>query len=548
MAGVVQAVAAAVAPYLEGATVAETAALRRNVAGVAAGGAALLSRRGTARPRSWPTPPRKKKLSRYGAASRLQKAFRATRKRKRSGSGSGGGLGIRHGRAGIDSMTKHARTRGKHGKKGRLSLKRPKKALKTYNKKYKNVIAQKFWFCDPDRLDTTHKDILMRDRLQSREAHDIKHASLVLLNLHNTEALWSPIEHVDYNGSVQPANVVGNQLLPSNAESFLWNQTAAGEGLEALPQIYTLNAIPETATPKNMNLGPQPAVYEAPNSILSGVKLNMTVGSDRPYAQVFSIKLVRSVRGACNPGHFAPADPVVIAPPNDNRTKWVQELCNRGGATNGEFFSTIWTHTITLPALKAGQTPRRTTINKNIRLNLSRTRWRKNSAATNFELLGSQALPTFDYSKDGYFNQCYFVLSCYAKDDKFLADVNFATAWNAGGVVVTTETQAVQRPFPMSNISNPPGIPFQGTYQTGKGFPRFTYDGSCTVFHKVREMHRGLESFSTTLAVDNLRKEMLLLMNKDEPTSNDIDVDEEKTEDPVDLETGGRLAPARFSI
>lgn len=418
-----------------------------------------------------------------------------------------------------NTMTRFDKTKGRRGLKGKIRRVVSKKKASKQRKQYTRTIVQKYYLCNTDNFDTTlgRNAIRMRDYLTSEEAKSPKNASLVVMAIQNTETHWDP----DYYK-------VGNQIIPNDpqftnfAKAFLWTQTvsAGADGfipLKGQNTIMSMNQIPETGQPLNLAGDPGRA-YQIPNTILSGIDVNMSVGSDRPYAQTFSIKLIRSNDPVpVHAGSFANTHPQEIAR--------IQEMCNRGGATNGKMYSTIWSHTGTIRANKCGTTARRTYISKKIKLDLVRSQWRRHSSAADAESIGTQMLPNFEFAGDGFFNQVYLVLSVYAKDDHYNTDVTYETAsrlnhnpdpafgtpgtGNPAVRTVTTESMRVRREMGYSRLHQPNvdgREPIDdATYLPGIGYPRFTFGGTVTVFHKCKEAHRGKVAPAVQLALHRLR-------------------------------------------
>lgn len=448
-----------------------------------------------------------------------------------------------------NTMTKYDRMRGKKGKRGSIRRKVSKKLKRSNRKKYTRTIVQTYYMCPTDRLDQTDQlfDILMRAKRVSTEAVDAKHSSIVVFSINNTEAHWDPLKYR-----------IGNQLLnsqvPGGPKFEFHNDINNGTTLVANDSIYTLNNYPETATPANILQSVQvetfppvvpeevadvavskyPTTYTIPNSILSGIKITLQIDADRPYPQVFAIKVLRaSTPIPVKTGKFASTAAEAVAV--------TQEICNRAMNTNGKVFTTLWNYRSTLPAVRCGQRPKFLNINKSIKIDLPRSSWRKHSSAADQDTIGTQALPSFEYADDGFYHQVYIVMQTYPKDDHYMADVHFATATN---VIVqpsgdsqyvnnTFEQMPVRKALKFNPIQNP--LYPVNNYDEGNGYARFRYGGKITVFHKVKETTRGWDlSVADQISKINSKIENMQFDTLEETKSED-------EAEAIDLETGGRM-------
>ncbi len=244
------------------------------------------------------------------------------------------------------NMTKFKRpmrgnAKSKYGKVT-VSKYKGKRATASY-RQYPEKVYQKFYLSTPN-MDGEGKIIKWLDRRYTNSSVSAKHLTGLLFNVGCVELNWDPI-----------LNRIGNSWIPAGeARNPLFQINEQNTDVESLETMITQNNLPETSTPYNVGT-PNPLYqYTLPNSVLTGIQLDLTLSSASAQTQYLTVKILRG-NGA---------QPVIPGDFNATGTAAgnlyaVKELMNRHNATSGKEYQTIYQTTVKLPGLAPSTTKMR---------------------------------------------------------------------------------------------------------------------------------------------------------------------------------------------
>lgn len=236
--------------------------------------------------------------------------------------------------------------------------------------------------------------------LYSTDSGHVDSASVVVLALNNTEAHWDPLTTntgqvgpyrtgIQICGTTVPA-LATNSLPATPNDAFVWQQNATNTDLVSHGIPMFQNGVSETAVDFTTTPASQP--YTLANSVLKSTRVDLQVWNHCLRGQTFSIKLVRANTNiAVRSANWGEA--------TQYAAKNIRVLTNSMSFTNEQEFSTLWTHTIQMPGLRAGTPLKKYKITKSFSLDYLRSAYRKVFPAESSSLtkLAMQAEPSYAY-------------------------------------------------------------------------------------------------------------------------------------------------------
>lgn len=259
-------------------------------------------------------------------------------------------------------------------------------------------------------------------------------SSCVLLNIANTESHWYQGRSASSTG---PGGVTvyrtGTQLcgqatgipgVPNTTstvtenDSFIWKTSANNSAITSVQSPFFQTGLAENAIDYvHQSQGSLSApLYIVPNSTLDYLKINIGVFNPTINPLTFNIKVIRANT----------KESVETATFGDNSTKAANNLkimLNSQKFTNPQQYSTLYSKTFNMPALRAGTKLKHFRIDKSLSLKYLRTQYRKKYNAEDMDTFGEQASSTFSY-EPGFFNSVYIILSAVQQDEKYISNVS----------------------------------------------------------------------------------------------------------------------------
>lgn len=361
-------------------------------------------------------------------------------------------------------------------KYGKLIVNRkPSKIARANYRKYPEYIKQTFYLCTPN-MDASGKVILWQDKRYTNSSAAAKYLTGLLFNVGCVELNWDP-----------STNRIGNALLPANSiENPLFQLNNTNTGLESVESMITQYQLPETSTPFNTGTLNPLLQYTIPNTLLTGINLNLTLGTASAQTQYLTVKVLRySAAKPVIPGWFTEA---ATTPDNLNAIK---ELMNRHNATNGKKYQTIFQTTIKMNGLAPSTTKYVThRVKKYIKLDYSRSTSRRVGSATDEGFIGTSALPQFEVDPTGaMFNNVFVIITSSLTDDQY---VSKTTTQSSNTGVPPVVTQWIE------------STTIRDMERAETGFAQFRYGGTIQIIHKAQEASRGLSSASVATTTNNI--------------------------------------------
>lgn len=400
--------------------------------------------------------------------------------------------------------------------------------------KYPQILTQRFPLCQPydfTNIGTTNLPqgtITTQSDRYSTPSTGHRTASIVVLAVQNTEALWNTVPNASLDAVARPPVArTGTQPLgwdgvvppqpgaiyplarhgvgnsggtgDSTRNNFIWHNNAASAGPPAVagntdlvgyPSPYFQNGLAENALDQVLPTATTPWV--CPSSVLKSVHIDVQVWNPLQRAQTWNIKFVRDKTPvAYRPGSFGED-----APTSMNN---IQDIVNSQRFTRPDKYDTIWTSTFSLPGLRAGQQMKKYNVKKSLSFEYIRTQFRRIFAGESMSEIGTQATASVAYSP-GMNNACYIVMSSTLDSATYVADVS---------VVVGTKTDLsndyqrlpqrvdlhdIQEGLDGAPVGISPtmaGIPSGNVWQPIAAGASFGYSGSVTVQHRVAVITRS---------------------------------------------------------
>jgi len=389
-------------------------------------------------------------------------------------------------------------------KKTRVPRSVSEKVTSKHLKQYPQTLAQTYYITSKESytqlVALTDGTITNPDMLYSPSSLSWKNASIMMFNIHNTEAHWTPITALPVEGFRTGTQLCGNSggapgVLGAPNTSFIWENNAANTDLVSRQCPFKQNGLAENAVGAT-------ARYTTPNSLLTGVNWNLKVCNPTIQAQMLSVKLIRYSDGA--DGNLVPGQL------GDDATEvgsLINTMCNARAWTDPQKFSTIYTKTYRLPGIRPGNRIFMHDISGKCTLAYLRSQFRKQYNANEMATLGTQAKPTFMLTEDGkFFNSCFLVVSSTCVDDQYIADMTIEKGTGVAG------SEYFER-MPQLCTYPPVGAPAtvgNGKYQTVAAGAQFGIQGTVSVFHRVQAIRRAIGS-ATAAALADLQDQLSLL-------------------------------------
>lgn len=308
-------------------------------------------------------------------------------------------------------------------------------------------------------------------------------SSIVVMNVANTEAHWIPrrtqAERV-YRTGTQVTGIVGGAPAYGDAgagtnDSFLWYNNAASTNLVSDKVPMKQNGLAENAVGAYAGGGER---YTIPNSILAGCNLNLKVGNPLLQDILVSVKVIRRKDTVTiAPGTFGPTA--------DAGQANINTICNARGWTDPNFYETLYSTTVRLPAIRTGAKMQYKTIRKNIRMQYRRSQYRKQYNAENMANLGTQAKPSYTLSDDNtMYNSVYVVMSGSLTTTDYIADVQAELQGAGTGLPAERTAQVAEYP--------PLSVGGGGRYTDIPDGCTFKFGGTVSVYHRVEAIRRAI--------------------------------------------------------
>lgn len=393
--------------------------------------------------------------------------------------------------------------------------------------KLRQTITQRYHICKPAALHVKDQGFVgymtKPELLTSTPAVDALRNSIVVFRIDATERHFNPNKYIvgtQFMPSV--GNVIEAEVVPVKQDYFIWENDVKNSGLVPKPGLdfdefplripYSISAIPDSALANDV-LNER---YTIPNSILQDIKINMQFTHCLPCMQELTLKLVRNSRpDPVAAGEWTNASEDIDDQLEDDND--IQKiLCNRLAETDSKFFSTIWTHTIRMPAIKVGQRRKTHRVNKTISVGYKRSTCRKIIDHTTSKFIGDSVVPTFVI--DGalaMYNQVFLVVSSRLIHTNYVAALDVDVTGTQALAKGTHHSEAVPAlcKLPLGPLTDPDvasTIPTQ--YKIGR-FAEFEYGGTIGVTHKVRDITRGV-NFQIASEMSKVKAELASLQGK----------------------------------
>lgn len=387
--------------------------------------------------------------------------------------------------------------------RGTLSNIKPREYTPKDNVRFPQKLTQTYYLTSTDSyhdldpgVDGTITNPTM---LYSKPSTEFATSTIVVLNVANTEAHWIPRQTVPQRvyrtGTQVTGEVDGAVGLPADTnDSFLWYQNSTNTTLISDKCPMKQNGLAENAVGAYAGGGTE---YTIPNSILTGVSLNLKVGNPLIQDILLSVKIIRRNDSSTTaPGTFGPD--ATSAQANIN------SMTNARSWTDPNFFSTIYTKTIRLNGLKTGNKMKYVNINKTCSLNYRRSQYRKQYNADNMASIGTQAKPSYTLAEDNsMYNSVYVVISATLTSETYIADVQAEVAGSGTGLPAERVPQIAE--YPPISVNDP-------RYEKIPEGCMFKFGGTCSVFHRAEAIRRAIggavndQVVSLQSQIDELKK------------------------------------------
>lgn len=341
---------------------------------------------------------------------------------------------------------------------------------------------QKYYIGSTPNMNATG-DIGFLDKRYTNKSVDSKHLTGWVFNVGGTELNWDPTEYKIGNTTIAGGSTLGNNFYMLNA---------ANTSVDAITHMYSINRIPETATPVNNGADHVPTLtYKIPNSILSTIDLNLSFTPISGQDNWLTVKVIRaSTNEPIVPSYFTPDSTPA------GQLEGEKQIFNDPKNTNGHLFQTLYSTTILLKGLMPNMNSYKTHyIRKKINLNLSRSTCRRTSSATESALLGEMLKPTFEIDSTGaMFNNVFVVATSKCVDDQLVRTAVSTLYTNVAGEL----TSSASHMYPQLATAN----------DARHGVSQFRYGGTIGIKHYVRDISRGVSSHSSLLLASTLQKQI----------------------------------------
>lgn len=362
-------------------------------------------------------------------------------------------------------------------------------------KQYPHVLGQTFYITNKESYTDLNPGIdgtiTNPDAIYSTPSILWTNASVMLFNIHNTETYWRPgIDALSgYRTGTQLTNEPADTQMGTDStfsnDSFIFMNDPTSVRLNSIQSPFKQNALAESAVMATTSNVPS---YTIPNSVLSGINIDLKVSNPTIQDQYISLKVIRLNNGdeTLTPGY--------VGPDNAARTAIVNTMCNSGRFTNPQQFSTVWSTRFRIRAIRPGTKLKYYDIKKKLTMNYLRSQYRKQYNANNMTSIGLDARPSYVLSDDNsFFNSCFVVLSSQCIDNEYIADVQV----DKGGA---TAPDMYSERMPQVTKYPPKGIPSNvagGVYNPVAKGAQFCVSGKIDVFHWVQSKKRSIGSDAT---------------------------------------------------
>ena len=356
-------------------------------------------------------------------------------------------------------------------------------------RRFPQTLAQKYYLTNissyVDLVPGIDGTIVNPTMLYSKPSSEFSTSSIVVLNVANTEAHWIPrrtqTERVYRTGIQLTGEVNGAVGHPGDTnDSFLWYQNATNTSLVSDKIPMKQNGLAENAVGAvNIASGEAHRGYTIPNSVLTGIKLDLQVGNPLIQDILLSVKVVRR------------NDSITIAPATFGTDLTasalnINSMTNARAWTDPNFFSTLYTTTVRLSGLKTGGKMKLVNIKKLISCNYRRSQYRKQYNADNMANLGTQAKPSYGIVDDNtMYNSVYIVMSATLTSETYIADVQIGSGM-AGTDALPTERVPQIAEYPPVSVGG------DGRYTNVPEGCMFKFGGSVGVYHRVEAIRRAI--------------------------------------------------------
>lgn len=326
-------------------------------------------------------------------------------------------------------------------------------------------------------------DIGFLDKRYTNKSIDSKHLTGWVFNVGGCTLNWDPTQYAVGNTTIAGGSTLGNNFYLINS---------GNTGVDAITHMYSINRIPETATPVNNGADHVPTLtYKVPNSILATIDLNLSFTPISGQDNWLTLKVLRYTGNE-------PIIPSYFTPDNtpQGQLEGEKQIFNDCKNTNGHLYQTIYSTTILLKGLMPNMNKYKTHyIRKKINCNFSRSTCRRTSSASDQALLGEMLKPTFEIDDTGaMFNNVFIVATSKCVDDQLVRTATSTLYTNVAGELTSSNSHE----YPQLSAA----------IDARHGVSQFRYGGTIGIKSYVRDISRGVSSHSGLILANTLQKQI----------------------------------------